>query len=65
MCDICKSKEETKYLDLYVQGSEGLRLCHVCIMDLTEYAWHRIKTEQRRYAVERRKIREEMMHKDN
>jgi hypothetical protein len=37
MCSICNSKEKTKFIDLYVFGSEGLYLCHECEMKLVEF----------------------------
>jgi len=41
-CSVCHQGEETRYIDLYVFGSEGLQLCRPCeneiskiIMDLS------------------------------
>jgi len=38
MCMLCPSKEETRFISLYVFGSEGLRVCHECEMKLVEFA---------------------------
>lgn len=31
-CDMCLEMKQTRYLDLYISGSEGTRLCHDCEM---------------------------------
>ena len=38
MCMLCRSKEPERCIDLYVFGSEGLRVCHDCEMKLVEFA---------------------------
>ena len=42
-CDICDDVAETRYIDLFVTGSEGTRLCHDCEMLVVEF----IREEQR------------------
>lgn len=42
-CTICDKVKETRYLDLFVTGSEGTRLCHECEMLVVEF----IRSEQR------------------
>jgi hypothetical protein len=37
MCMICDSKEETKYINIYPFGSEGLQVCHKCEMEIVEF----------------------------
>lgn len=37
-CMLCSSDESTRYIDLFVFGSEGLTICHECEMKLVEYA---------------------------
>jgi len=36
-CWLCGREEETKHFDLYVDGSEGLALCHQCEMMLVSH----------------------------
>ena len=36
-CWVCHRKTETRYVDLYVAGSEGLRICHACEMRVVEF----------------------------
>ena len=43
-CDICDEKSETRYIDLFVTGSEGTRLCHDCEMLVVEF----IRKEKRK-----------------
>lgn len=33
-CLICKEIQETRYIDLYIVGSEGLDICHGCEMEV-------------------------------
>jgi hypothetical protein len=45
MCMLCSdNKAETRYIDLYVIGSEGLRVCHKCEMKLVEFC-HSLQRE--------------------
>ena len=38
MCMIChNNKEETRYISLFVIGSEGLTVCHSCEMKIVNY----------------------------
>lgn len=37
-CDLCKFETKTRYLDLFVNGSEGLNICHSCEMKMVESA---------------------------
>ncbi len=30
MCSVCKRDRNTRYIDLYPFGSEGLRICQCC-----------------------------------
>jgi len=36
-CTICDKERETRYIDLFVTGSEGTRLCHDCEMLVVEF----------------------------
>ncbi len=36
-CTICDELKTTRYIDLYVIGSEGTRLCHACEMLVVEF----------------------------
>jgi len=36
-CTICDKTRETRYIDLFVEGSEGSRLCHDCEMLVVEF----------------------------
>lgn len=36
-CSLCLEQKETRYIDLYVFGSEGLRVCHDCEMVLVDF----------------------------
>ena len=36
-CDICRRKSLCNWLALYVNGSEGTRLCHECEMLVVEF----------------------------
>ena len=33
-CLLCKEIQETRYIDLYIIGSEGLNVCHTCEMEI-------------------------------
>lgn len=38
LCSMClETKEKTTHFDLYISGSEGVRLCHDCEMLIVEY----------------------------
>lgn len=37
MCMICSSDEPARYIDFYIIGSEGLRVCHSCEMEIVEF----------------------------
>lgn len=37
LCDMCLETKETRYIDLYISGSEGTRLCHRCEMLLVRF----------------------------
>lgn len=37
MCRICHGDEDTRHIDLYVSGSEGLHVCHGCEMQIVAY----------------------------
>jgi len=37
MCMMCRRLEETRYIDIYVFGSEGLRVCHSCEMEIVNF----------------------------
>jgi len=37
MCDICRGEGDVRYIDLYIYGSEGLRVCHDCEMEIVEF----------------------------
>lgn len=37
LCDMCLEMKKTRYLDLYISGSEGTRLCHDCEMLLVRF----------------------------
>ena len=37
LCDMCLETKETRYLDLYISGSEGTRLCYDCEMCLVRF----------------------------
>ena len=54
-CTIYQSDEDTKYLDLFVIGSEGTNVCHECEMSLVNHI-----TLMRRLAFKMRK----MLHKN-
>ena len=47
-CDICGEVRETRYIDLFVLGSEGTRLCHKCEMLVVEF----IREKQRERQTE-------------
>ena len=36
-CTICNELKTTRYIDLYVIGSEGTNLCHRCEMLVVEF----------------------------
>jgi len=36
-CMICSRIKQVRYIDLYVQGSEGLLTCHDCEMLVVQY----------------------------
>ena len=36
-CRICDNTAETRHLNLYVSGSEGVELCHPCEMSLVQH----------------------------
>ena len=36
-CTICDRLKNVRYIDLYVIGSEGTRLCHECEMLVVEF----------------------------
>ncbi len=36
-CWVCRKEVETRYIDLFVAGSEGLRICHLCEMRVVEF----------------------------
>ena len=36
-CTICNRLKDVRYIDLYVIGSEGTRLCHECEMLVVEF----------------------------
>lgn len=49
LCDLClERKEHTRHLALYVWGSEGLRCCHECEMDLVRFCEKKARTVLRR-----------------
>lgn len=38
ICSICFSTvEQTKHFSIYIAGSEGVELCSICLLDLTEH----------------------------
>ena len=37
MCMMCGCDKPTRYIDLYIIGSEGLRVCHSCEMEIVEF----------------------------
>jgi hypothetical protein len=37
MCMICHEKGQTRYISLFVIGSEGITVCHSCEMKIVEY----------------------------
>ncbi len=41
-CRICANKTETRNVNLYICGSEGLDLCHECEMMIVEFVRHAI-----------------------
>ena len=36
-CRICQNKATTRYISLFVNGSEGLNICNSCEMVLVEF----------------------------
>ena len=50
-CLICQENTETKFLPIYVIGSEGINICQNCEMSLIRHI-----TEQMRVATISRKI---------
>jgi hypothetical protein len=60
-CMLCGNEDEpTRYIDLYIIGSEGLRICHKCEMELVEFArnlrsknmrtrWEKAKEERNKH----------------
>ena len=36
-CTMCDETHDTRYIDLFVTGSEGTRLCHDCEMLVVEF----------------------------
>ena len=36
ICRICSSEEEIRNINLFVNGSEGINLCHFCEMSIVE-----------------------------
>lgn len=36
-CDVCSEPAEVRHVNLYVNGSEGICICHACEMDLISY----------------------------
>ena len=55
-CMLCLEEKETRYIDLYIIGSEGLRVCHECEMKLVEYA-RLLRGEQAKRQMKERKKR--------
>jgi len=46
MCMICHdNKKETRYISLFVTGSEGLTICHDCEMKIVEFVRSLISEE--------------------
>jgi len=41
ICSICDEKTECRSFELYVFGSEGIRLCHDCEMEVDEFIRNR------------------------
>ena len=39
-CTICQREAETKHLPIYVIGSEGVEVCHVCDINLVKHIRH-------------------------
>lgn len=37
MCRICGNEEEVKHFDLYVFGSEGIKICKCCELALVKF----------------------------
>ena len=48
-CSMCDEVHDTRYIDLFVTGSEGTRLCHDCEMMVVEFIRdkQRLTLEQR------------------
>ena len=58
LCDMCLETKKTRYLDLYISGSEGTRLCHGCEMLLVRFIRDSAKAILRkRRAILERKIK--------
>lgn len=51
-CRICRTETKCRNLDLYVTGSEGVWVCHVCEMAIVEF----IRTMIRVAGIARRNI---------
>lgn len=39
-CGICTEVTEVRHISLYIEGSEGLNVCHECDMMLVSYVRH-------------------------
>lgn len=48
LCDMCLETKETRYFDLYISGSEGTRLCHICEMLLVRFIRDRARVALRK-----------------
>ena len=46
-CTICQMETETRYIDLYVTGSEGLQVCRKCENELSQVVLEIILQKQR------------------
>ena len=49
-CMVCRETREVRGVDLYINGSEGLRVCHPCEMEVLEL----IRNKMRERGIERK-----------
>jgi len=37
ICSLCRTSANTRFLPLYITGSEGINVCHDCEMKIVEF----------------------------
>ena len=62
-CTLCQAETETRYIDLFVIGSEGLQVCRKCENELSRVVLEMILQKQRERKAAYLKMKSERVTK--